>query len=355
MVATERLKNMVVIGIDSHKDILAGCLIDATHKAVEYREIPNTAEGHDELICWARNTAAERVAIEGTGNYGRSAAEALIAAGVVVVEVPPQMTAAARRGRRTGAKTDQIDALEIARIAARDNDLPVPRCAVDTEDISCLINYRRELVKDRTAAVNRLHSDLMRIRCGYHRSISSLVTTKGLNKAARLLRGDSGVRARVGCGRVTRIRSLNHQIKTLTAEITEAVTTSGTTLTDIHGIAALSAAEIIAETGNPTRFTTKARYAMANGTAPIEASSGRTKRHRLNRGGNRQLNRVIHTAALTQISRPNTEGRTYYERCLQRGKSKREAIRALKRRISDRIWTHLQHDQKHKKLNLKLA
>ena len=86
---------------------------------------------------------------------------------------------------------------------------------------------------------------------------------------------------------------------------------------------------------------------MANGTAPIEASSGRVVRHRLNRGGNRQLNRAIHTAALAQISRSGTEGRTYYERCLGRGKTKREAIRALKRRISDRVWTHLLHDLQH--------
>ena len=106
---------------------------------------------------------------------------------------------------------------------------------------------------------------------------------------------------------------------------------------------------------SPARFATKARYAMANGTAPIEASSGRVKRHRLNRGGNRQLNRIIHTAALCQISRPETEGRVYYERCIKRGKSKREAIRSLKRRISDRIWTHMQNDLKNKKPALRLA
>ena len=100
------------------------------------------------------------------------------------------MTAAARRRRRTAAKTDQIDALEIARVAAREDDLPPPRCAADTADIVCVVNYRRGLVKERTAAVNRLHSDLMKIRCGYHNGITSLTTPKGLNAAARLLRGD---------------------------------------------------------------------------------------------------------------------------------------------------------------------
>ena len=95
--------------------------------------------------------------------------------------------------------------------------------------------------------------------------------------------------------------------------------------------------------GDPGRYRTKARFAMANGTAPIEASSGRVVHHRLNRGGNRQLNKALHIAAIAQIRRPGTEGHAYYQRCLQRGKTKREATRALKRRISDRIWTHLQH------------
>ena len=117
-----------------------------------------------------------------------------------------------------------------------------------------------------------------------------------------------------------------------------------TGLTNIYGVGPLVAAEIFAEAGNPARFANKDRFAMANGTAPIEAGSGRVVRHRLNRGGNRQLNRALHIAAIAQISRPGTEGRAYYERCLHRGKTKREAIRALKRRISDRVWTHLHND-----------
>ena len=119
------------------------------------------------------------------------------------------------------------------------------------------------------------------------------------------------------------------------------VRASGTTLTNIYGVGALVAAEILAGVGDPTRYTTKAKFAMANGTAPLESSSRRVVRHRLNRGGNRQLNKAIHTIAITQISRPNTEGRTY-DRKLACGKTKREAIRSLKRRVSDRIWTHLQ-------------
>ena len=277
------------IGIDSHKDTLVGCLIDADERVVEHRDVPNSAHGHAELVAWAQTAGVERVGIEGSGNYGRPAAQALLAAGTTVVEVPPQMTAAARRGRRSGAKTDHIDALEIARIAARDDDLPAPRCANAPDDLQCLVGYRRELVKDRTAAINRLHASLEKIRCGYHTRTGALTSPKGLDAASKLLRGDTTTRAEVARDRITHIRRLNRHIDQLGARIATEVFQRGTSLTDIYGIGALTAAEIITETGDPGRYRTKARFAMANGTAPIEASSGRVVRHRLNRGGNRQL------------------------------------------------------------------
>ena len=118
---------MAVIGIDSHKDTLAACWADAKGRAVAHRSFENTPEGCAGLVAWAHNTGAERVGIEGSGNYGRPAALALQDAGIAVVEVPPQMTAAARRGQRAGAKTDPGDALLVARIAGRDEDLPPPR------------------------------------------------------------------------------------------------------------------------------------------------------------------------------------------------------------------------------------
>ena len=338
---------MAVIGIDSHKDTLAGCLVTSSGEAIEHRSIANDGAGHAELVAWASAAGVQRVGIEGSGNYGRPATHALINAGIAVVEVPPQMTAAARRGRRTRAKTDQVDALEIARITARDDDLPTPRFVGIRDDLACLVDYRRELVKDRTAALNRLHSALEKIRCGYHTRTGALTSRQGLDTAARLLRGDTAPRATIARSRITQIRRLNRQINALGAQIARAVADTGTSLTDIYGIGPLIAADIIAETGDSARFATKARFAMANGTAPLEASSGRIVRHRLNRGGNRQLNKAIHAAAIAQISRPDTEGRAYYQRCLDRGKTKREAIRALKRRISDRVWTCLQTDLQH--------
>ena len=337
---------MAVIGIDSHKDVLTGCLVDASGVSIEQRSIANTTAGHAELVAWACSAGVQRVGIEGAGNYGRPATVALIGAGVPVVEVPPQMTAAARRRRRTRTKTDPVDALEIARISARDDDLPPPRFIGACDDLAALVRYRRELVKSRTAALNRLHSTLEKIRCGYHNRTGPLTSGAGLDAACKLLRGDDSARAEIGRSRIRDIRRLCREIDAVTQRITSLLNNTGTSLTGIYGIGTLTAAEILAEVGDPARFATKDRFAMANGTAPIEASSGRVVRHRLNRGGNRQLNRAIHTAAIAQISRPGTEGRAYYQRCLDRGKNKREAIRSLKRRISDRVWKCLQDDLK---------
>lgn len=335
---------MIVIGIDSHKDTLVCALADQKGRLVQSRSFTNTPKGHRGLVCWTERSNTDRVAIEGSGNYGRPVALALLEAGIETVEVPPQLVARARRGQRTGTKTDQVDALLIARIGARDHDLPTPRPHGITEDLRCLVFYRRELVKTRTQGISRLHSDLEQLHSGYHHKLpSSVASPKTLTRISHLLRGDTTTRAQIARQRIRHIRTLTRQIDETTTQITTLIKTTGTTLTDVYGVGHLSAAEILAEVGNPHRYPTKAKFAMANGTAPLEASSGRTQRHRLNRGGNRQLNRIIHTAAITQITRPHTEGNTYYQRKLATGKTKREATRALKRRISDRIWTHLQN------------
>ena len=333
---------MFVIGIDSHKDTLSACLVDHLGTALEYRTIANTPTGHRQLIDWAHTTNAARVAVEGSGTFGRPAAVAAMAAGLDIREGPPQLTARLRRRGRTQTKTDQVDAWVIARVALRDNTLAPPTFGEDTEDLRVLVSYRRELVEDRTAGANRLHADLGKLRPGYHQNIPRLTTRQSLDQAMKLLWRDTTPHARVAKQRIRRLRQLDTEIKELTTEIAELVTQSGTRLLDLHGVGVLVAATILSEVGNPRRYATKDKFAMANGTAPIEASSGRVVRHRLNRGGNRQINRAIHTAALTQITRKDSEGRRYYQKLITRGKTHRDAIRVLKRRISDRIWTHLQ-------------
>jgi len=330
--------------MDTHKDTLAVAVVDGQGRELDRIELENSSVGHHRLVGWLGRFELERVGIEGSGSYGRAAALALRDAGLQVAEVPPQLTAQARRRQRSPAKTDGIDALLIARIALRDHELPSIRPDGDIEDLRVLVRYRRELRAERNRIANRLHADLGQLHPGYQRRIGRLTTPQNLDRARRLLAGDDRVRARTARQRVTRLRQLNRQIAEVTAEVQERAACFHSGLTTIAGVAGLSAAELLAEIGDVGRYRTKAQFAMANGTAPLPASSGRTQRHRLNRGGNRQLNRVIHFIALTQISR-YPEGRAYYDQKKAEGKTTQEAMRCLKRRISDRIFQTLRHQQ----------
>ena len=175
-----------VAGIDSHKDTLAACVIDQAGRPVEHRTFDNTPQGHRKAIAWLQRRNIARVGIEGSGSYGRPLALRLAAEGVNTVEVPPQMTAQARRQQRTRQKTDRLDALAIARVAAREDDLPAPRCDEATDDLRSLVFYRRELVEARTAQINRLHADLIQLRPGYHKQLGAegLATPKALNRVS---------------------------------------------------------------------------------------------------------------------------------------------------------------------------
>lgn len=332
---------MAVAGIDSHKDTLAVAVADEQGRRVDNTEFPNTPEGFHRLAGWLGHHQPRRVGIEGSGGHGRPAALKLLDAGFAVVEVPAHMTADKRKQQRSGAKTDSIDALVIARIALREDNLPPVRLDGRIEDVRVLVRYRRELISERNRLASRIHSDLEQLYPGYQQRIGRLTSQRNLDRVRRLVTGDDQVRAQVARRRISRLRQLVGQIDELTEEIRAMSRTFDTGLTNIVGIAELSAAELVAEIGDISRFRTRAHFAMANGTAPLPASSGRIDRHRLNRGGNRQLNRIIHYVALTQISR-DPEGRAYYQRKQAEGKTRKEAIRCLKRRISDRIYRTLQ-------------
>jgi transposase len=328
------------IGIDAHKDTLAATVIDEQGRQLDAQTFANQPDGYRELIQWAGQFGADRVGIEGSGSLGRQAALALQHANLAVVDVPPQLTAVGRRHGRNHSKTDPIDALIIARIVLRDPDLPAVRTSGHLEELRLLVHYRRELIAERTRLASRLHSDLEQLHPGYQRDVRRLTTLRQLDRASALLDELVGVHARIARQRVVRLQALCLEIDELTAELRSVVAEFTTELTAITGIAELTAAEILAEVGDVKRFRTKAQFAMANGTAPLPASSGRTNRHRLNRGGNRQLNRILHFIALTQVSR-SPEGRAYYDRKRSEGRSKQDALRCLKRRVSDRIFQTL--------------
>jgi transposase len=331
----------VFVGIDSHKDSLAACVVDGSGREVRSAVFENSPAGHRELLAWARLTGTlERFGIEGSANLGAGLARLLMAEGEIVCEVPCEMTVRERRRLRRPGKSDPTDALAIARVAAREDTLPPARRAGWAEDLKVLSDYRDQLVVERNAEVNRLHADLAIVCPGYARRCRTLVSDRSLSTAGRLLRRETSVRAQVAKRRIGRLRKLDRQIAELATEIAALVQQTGTHLTEIVGIGPLLAARILGEVASVSRYPSAAHFASANGTAPIPASSGRTDRHRLNRGGNRRLNRALHYMALTQA---NFEPRAiaYLARKQSEGKTRREALRCLKRRLSDVVYRTL--------------
>lgn len=335
----------MLAGIDTHKDTLAVAVIDPVGRPLVVTDLANTEAGFDELEALLAEHAVDRVGIEGSGNYGRGAAIRLaMAGGMQVVEVPPSLTSRERSSRPGQGKTDPVDCLAIARITARETDLPPVRLAVgQAADLRALADYRGQLVAERTALANRTHAELHGLLPGYQVTVPRLTAPTFLTAATDLLRGDTRIRAQLTLRRLNRLTELTAQIKELTALITTTMDTIDTGLTDLYGVGPVGAATILGEVADIRRYRSRHAFAAANGTAPIPASSGRTSRHRLNRAGNRTLNRVLYTMAITQI-RADTEGRAYYQRKRAEGKTGREALRCLKRRLSDLIYTTMHAD-----------
>lgn len=331
----------MVIGIDSHKETLAACAVDDVGRQEAVAEFPNSRTGHTALLDWALQIPGDHVfAIEGSGGFGRPLALHLLDRREKVVEVPSGLTARERRRLRAPGKSDPGDALAIARVALREEHLPQPARTGWSRSLRELVDYREQLVGERTRCANRLHADLIELSPGYQEGVKNLVSKRYLARTEILLADNSLTRAGLARRRLQAIRRLDREIAELKREITQMVEASGTNLTAITGISALGAARILGEVGDVRRFASKNHFASATGTAPVPASSGSIRRHRLNRGGNRRLNRAIHTIAIVQ-AQIDPRGRAYVERRRAEGKSWREALRCLKRHLSNVIFREL--------------
>ena len=339
----------MIAGIDTHKDTLAVAVVDDTGRLVAGRDVPNTERGFTQLVDLFDTHHVTRVGIEGSGSFGRALAVHLVLRWpsdqpVAVVEVPTLMTSRERSGQLGKGKTDPVDALAIARITVREPQLPPVRLTVGpAADLRALLDYRDDLVRERSALVNRAHAELGGLRPGYQSQIPILTTRARVRAALELIGDDTSIRATLCRRRLERVLAIDTETAELKRQITQLVAAADTTLTDLYGVGPLVAARFLAEVVDIRRYPNRNAFAAANGTAPLPASSGRTVRHRFNPGGNRQLNRSLYTIALTQI-RGDTEGRAYYERKRAAGKTKREALRCLKRRLSDIVFTTMRHD-----------
>jgi transposase len=342
---------MVVLGVDVHKHTHTTVVVDELGRQCGQRTVRATDTGHEQLVAWARREhPRQRLwAVEDCRHVSTRLERALLAAGERVVRVAPKLMAGARAAGRTRGKSDPIDALAIARAALREPDLPVAEHDQPSREIKLLVDHREDLVAERTRAQNRLRWHLHELDPELDlpaRSLNRLVVLDRLHTWIQQV-GQTGphpgsVLVRLVCELLADIRALTLRINALEREVTQRVAAQAPALLALLGVGGLTAAKIVGETANITRFRSEACYAMHAGTAPIPASSGRTLRHRLARGGNRQLNAALHRIAVTQIRIPGTLGHAYYQRRREQGNTKSEALRALKRRLARVVFNLLQ-------------
>ncbi|HEU5307452.1 MAG TPA: IS110 family transposase [Acidimicrobiia bacterium] len=336
---------MVMLGIDAHKRTHTVVVVDELGRELGVRTTTaTTTEDHLELLRWAARFGAERVwAVEDCRHLSRRLERDLLGAGERIVRVPPKLMAHARDSARTYGKSDPIDALAVARAALRHPDLPTAQLDGPARELRLLVDHREDLVNERTRCVNRLRWHLHELDPSWDPPARSLTRLKNLDAVAARLELLEGMTARIALDIVVRARALTVAERALEREITSRVTQLAPTLLEIPGVGALTAAKIVAEVADVQRFKSKDAFARHNGTAPLPVWSGNHERHRLSRTGNRQLNAAIHRIAVTQ-KRCHDDAKTYLERRSTLGNSNREALRALKRRISDVVFRALIND-----------
>jgi transposase len=336
---------MVILGIDAHKRTHTVVAIDEVGRELGTKTtVATTTEAHLELVRWADRFGSERrFAVEDCRHLSRRLEADLLAAGQVIVRVPPKLMAHARDSARTYGKSDPIDALAVARAALREPGLPVARLDGPSRELRLLVDHREDLVNDRTAHINRLRWHLHELDPSWDPAPRVLVRFKHLDAAAARLEGLDGMVAWIARDLVARIRELTVRANALERQITERITTLAPRLLALTGVGALTAAKIVAETADIRRFRSKDAFARHNGTAPLPVWSSNLVRHRLSRTGNRQLNCSIHRIAVTQ-KRCHEGARTYLERRIATGDTKPEALRALKRKLSDVLYRTLLAD-----------
>ena len=336
---------MVVLGVDVHKDSHTIVGIDEAGRELVIWQAGTRTRDCEALIARARQAfpAGRRWAVEDCRHVSGRLERALLDAGESCERVPPKLMATARRSARTRGKSDPIDALAIARAALANPGLPVAEHTHASHELKLLVDHREDLVGTRTRIENRLRWHLHDLDPDVESRIParSLHAPKFLEPLRRrLARIPQDARVRICRELVNDIADLTRREKALERQITALVREQAPALLDIPGCGPLTAAKIVAETANPSRFRTEACFAMHAGVAPVPASSGRTNRHRLARGGNRQLNAALHRIALTQ-TRLDGPGRTYYQQRRQQGDTTMDALRALKRKIARRVFTTL--------------
>jgi transposase len=322
----------VVIGMDPHKRSATIEVIDEREQVLARGRYGTDTEGYQQMLTAGRQFPDRIWAVEGCAGIGRHIAQRLVADGETVLDVPAKLSARVRVfDTGQGRKTDPVDAHSVAVAGLRSPGLRTVAADDATVVLRLLVDRRDELGRARTETVSRIHHLLLELIPGGAKKF----LTRG--QASYLLRTAPPPAGMVAQTRHDLARELIDELTIIDAKIRAAdkrlrqlVTTAGSSLTDLNGIGPSGAARLLGDITDIRRFRTAAHFASWNGTAPIEASSGDQRRHRLSRLGNRRINRVLHIMAIVQL-RHDTPGRVYYRRRVAEGKTTMEALRALKR------------------------
>ena len=334
---------MIVVGIDPHKQTHTAVAVDAvTGRSLAEITVRARTGGFEQLVAWARGLDEARTfAVEDGRHVSGHLERHLIARGERSVRVPPRMMGEARRTDRVWGKSDPVDATAVARAALRHPELPEATLAGTEREIGLLVAHREMLINERTDRICKLRWLLHDIDPDLAPPLRTLGRFATLDRLAVTLTAlETSVKTEICLELLARCRQITVRANELERRIRELVRTQAPALLQIPGCAALTAAKIVAETAQVARFPTEGHFARYAGTAPIPASSGARHRQRFNRRGNRQLNAAVHRIAVTQI-RMHEPARDYVTKKRAEGKTKTEALRALKRHITRVVFKTL--------------
>jgi transposase len=335
----------VVIGVDPHKRMNAVCVVNAKGKVLARQQFANSAGGFRELKAFGRQYRPRRWAIEGCNGVGKYIAQRLVAEGETVLDVSTRRAALVRVfAGGNGRKTDDTDAESIALVGLHTPDLPQVRPDELAVKLRLLSGRRNELVARRTQIACRIHRDLQNLLPGGSSQRMTVKRAKAILSRVRPRDEIGKLRRSLVVEQVRELEAIDARIAAATRDIKQAVADAPTQLTRLFGFGPVNTAVILGEVGDVARFASRHHFASYNGTAPTDHGSGGPCPPRVNHKGNRKINHAIHIAAVSQVRSKTSAGHAYYTRKLAEGKTDKEAMRALKRKISDAVYRQLLED-----------
>ena len=347
----------MIIGIDPHKASHTATAVDsATNTPVASLRIDASIAGYRQLLGWAGQFPQRRWAVENAKGLGCHLTQWLIARDEHVVDVATTATSRVRELSRGGRrKNDVIDASAAASVAALQGDASVATADDETTVFALLEERRANLAAQRVRSVNQLHALMRDLVAGGARTALTAKAASAALRSVRPATPTEHARKALAWDLVRDIRALDLQLVKIAEQMTAALEDYRSSLLEIDGVGPVLAVRLLGRTGRPSRFRSADAFASYTGSAPIEASSGERVVHRLSRSGDRKLNSALHLVAVTQVRMSKSAGRAYFDRKIDEGKTRNEAMRCLKRKLAGHIWRRMLADERARTKGLKVA